>query len=117
MRELSSNEIRCPGNVHVCPPLYVTPPFTSSSTMSRDTSTTPPASSVPAANNDELMSDVDSYICGTSHCRRSIFAILCNGVWCYSCEQWYHFNCQGMKSMNSPEAQKWMSPDKEFLCF
>ena len=30
MGELSSNEIRCPGNVHVCPPPYVTPPSTSS---------------------------------------------------------------------------------------
>ena len=39
-----------------------------------------------------------------------------NGVWCYSCEQWFHFKCQGMKSMNSPEAEKWKITDEEYLC-
>ena len=82
---------RCPGNDNVNPP----PDDPSPST---------------AANNVELTSVPNSYICGTSNCRRTVR----NGVWCYSCEQWFHFKCQGMKSMNSPEAEKWKITDEEY---
>ena len=84
---------RCPGNDNVNPP----PDDPSPST---------------AANNVELTSVPNSYICGTSNCRRTVR----NGVWCYSCEQWFHFKCQGMKGMNSPEAEKWKITDEEYIC-